>query len=148
MEEYEKALVDFEKVVELKKDYYFAYASLGAIYYMKEEWEEAASNFLKAYAHEEEVSSYALLAAVCLKRAGMDAEAEEYLTEVMTQYPRDEIDYHLCRLFIERKYDSTFLFELEKVQDSQKRAVAVFFYGLYYLLQEQTRLGTHLSDGS
>lgn len=134
------ALRDFETVISLREDYYFAYSSLGSLYYMKEKWLDAGIYFAKAYMYEEDVTTYAMLSALCLFRGDNDKEAKDYLHEVIQSVPKENIFYHLMRLYLDKSYELNFLSKIDDVKDKQEQGMALFFLAAYYDMQGQKRL--------
>lgn len=137
---FKEAVADYKRVVALRDDYFFAHLSLGKLLYMMEKWEESAYYFRKSYAYDEEMPSYALLAALALKRGGKSDEAKLYLQEKMPAIDRESLYYHLFRLYTEKGYDSYFMFELEKEKEEAVKAKGLFFLASYYLLQGRQNL--------
>lgn len=136
----DKALEDYERVLELREDYYFAYSSLGTLYYMKSRWIDAALAFGKAFMHEEDMFPYAMFSAACMYRGGLEEDGREYLREVIPSIPKENIYYHLMRLYLDKNYETYFLSKIEDMDDKQLKGEALFFLALFYNLQGQQRL--------
>jgi lipoprotein NlpI len=84
--------------------------------------------------------SYALLAALALKRGGESDKAEAYLKDKISTVDRDSLYYHLFRLYIEKGYDSHFMHKLKDEQEEDVKAKGLFFLASYYLLEGRKNL--------
>jgi len=136
----EGAISDYERIVSLRKDYYFAYSALGILYYMQEDWFDAAIAFGNAYVYEDDIFPYAVLAVISMFRDGKENEGREFINEVIERIPGNSIYNHLMRLFLDKKYEGHFLVKIEEIKDKQEKARALFYLASYYAMQNQYRL--------
>jgi tetratricopeptide (TPR) repeat protein len=131
---WEEALVHYRFVVRLKKDYRFAYAPLGILHYCFTNWQEAERALKQAYRYEPGKPTYALMAALALKRDGRDAEAAAYLQEIERKLPRESWHYAVARFYQRPNYDLAVLERWRKEKSEVEKKRMSFYIASQYLI--------------
>jgi tetratricopeptide (TPR) repeat protein len=131
-----EAVADYRRVVELNPEYFFAYAPLGVLCYLEENWESAAGAFQQAYHYEPDQPSYALLAALSWMQLGQDQRARKYLEEQLGEFPEDAWPTLIARYFLNPALEGRTIDATGRIQNKLDRARALFFIASR-LLQEQ-----------
>ncbi len=145
----DQAISDYENVLRLRNNYYFAYASLGALYWIKDQPDKAAVMFTKAFAADKRGREYALLAALALKKAGRADEAVAYLREQLSALPRGEWQYDMAQFFITPERDYTAVNDANKEKKKTLRGQILFYLAEQYLILEKKILArTYFSEAA
>ena len=126
------AIEDYLVVLEKKPDYHFAYESLGKLLFLEERWDEAEEMFLKAYPYARERYEFNLLAGICRLKQGKDAEG--FLFERVNLIPRDDLLYHVGRVFLEPGYESMAIGKIQQEGDTPEGTRALFYLAEHFLL--------------
>jgi tetratricopeptide (TPR) repeat protein len=134
-----EALPDYEKLVSLRPDYYFAYEPLGVLYMLAGAYEKSARAFREALRFEEDEFSYALLAALALRRAGKARDALDLLQSVVPRIPRDFWQYEAARFLMDPATDYPLTSRADKERNRTARARMLYYLAAVYLAGDKTR---------
>ena len=145
----DQAISDYENVLRLRNNYYFAYASLGALYWIKDQPDKAAGMFIKAFAADKRGREYALLAALALKKAGRAEEAVTYLREQLSALPRGEWQYDMAQFIVAPERDYTAVNDANREKKKTLRGQILFYLAEQYLILEKKTLArTYFSEAA
>lgn len=137
---YEEARADFGALLSLKPDYYFAFEPNGVLLYMKGDWQGARKAFQDAYRYFPDDHSYALLAALTLRREGKPAQAADYVNSILKGIPRESLYWEAARFLMDPASGS---FPLTARLDAEKnkvlRARMLFFMAEQAVVDGKTR---------
>jgi tetratricopeptide (TPR) repeat protein len=134
-----EAIGDYEEVLRLRPDYYFAYASLGELYYIESNWEPAGRMFQKAYQAQPGEACYALLGALCLKQAGRGREAVAALNALAPRLPAGSWELEAARYLADPAREPAMLAAITRGSDRLRRGRLLFYLGSQFLLEGRTR---------
>ena len=138
--DFDAAYQDYRTAVEMRPDYHAAFAPLGMLTFMREEWERSAGYFRRAWQHEESHYNYPLLAALALRNNADEAGARNYLNSIVNRLPRDTLYYDMARFYITPNVDSRLLRQIEQEDNRLIKAQMYFLMGGHYELRDQQRL--------
>ena len=127
----ELALEDYKKALEIRSDYKKGYVPIALQFFRKGEWNNAASYFLKAYSIEK-TPEYMLLGAASYLNSGDKNKASKLVTESMPAIPRDNLLYHISRLYIDPYYEKIVLQKLNEEKKSFEKMKGMFYLAVYY----------------
>lgn len=99
-DDYPAALEDYETTLSMRPDYHPAYAPTAALYYMYEQYAEAASYFEKAYEADDRRIEYILMTSLALKHGGDEQGGRDFVEDRLADFPRDSLFYTLARYYI------------------------------------------------
>jgi tetratricopeptide (TPR) repeat protein len=128
------AIQDYETALSMRPDYEPAYAPLGVLYVISDQPRRAARKFQQAYDYESRAVWYALLAALSLKEAGSEQEAERYLERVSPEFPRDSLYYETAKFLLRPNYDGRVRELILKEENDVLRSQLLFYLGWQYEL--------------
>jgi tetratricopeptide (TPR) repeat protein len=131
---YEAALPAYEKATALKPGYYFAYEPLGAMYYMKERWLDAERAFASGYKYSNDDPNWMLLAILSYKKAGMEKEAQSYITSVMNSLKQDSWYFDVARFYFNPANDVYALRRADSEKSPVEKKRILFYIAMQYLL--------------
>ncbi|MDR0409348.1 MAG: tetratricopeptide repeat protein [Spirochaetaceae bacterium] len=133
LEDVDGAAHDFEAIVRLRPDYYFAFEGLGVQQMKKGLYANAAQSFAAAYKSAPDENNYALLAAVNMLKSGVKLnEVKAFLDSVMRKVDRSKLDYHVLRLFFDLSGDSEVARRIDKEKSERIKAQMLFYLANYY----------------
>ncbi|MGP1577417.1 MAG: tetratricopeptide repeat protein [Treponema sp.] len=132
----EKAIHHYTKVTELYPQYYFAYESLGVLLYEKQDWSGAENAFRSALQYMPENTHYALMTGLCAYKHNKKPEAKAFLQKYLKTIDKEkkELDYYLCRLFIDFAGDNDVYSRLAKEKDASAKMKKSFYLAAFYQL--------------
>ncbi|MDR1948828.1 MAG: tetratricopeptide repeat protein [Spirochaetaceae bacterium] len=126
------AEADYEILVKLRPDYYFAFEGLGIHKMRKHLWAEARDAFLEAYAKAPAESSYALLAAVNWIRAGRPQGPRQFLETALRKVRRESLDWYVLRLFYDLSGDMDVTLRIDRERNPAIKAKMLFYLAQFY----------------
>lgn len=132
----EKAIQHYTKVTELYPQYYFAYESLGVLLYEKQDWLGAENAFRAALQYMPENIHYALMTGLCAYKRNKKSDAKTFLQKYLKTIDKEknELDYYLCRLFIDFAGDSDVYSRIGKEKDNSEKMKKSFYLAAFYQL--------------
>lgn len=138
--DYALAERDYQRLVTLKPDYYFAYEALGILAMREKRWKDASDAFIKAFEQARESYHYALLIALCMRRDGRDTEAVSFIAQVIRRIDRNKIEWQLLRLFHDMSGDVDIAVRIEKETMIDVKARMLYYLAQYYHIRGNTSL--------
>jgi tetratricopeptide (TPR) repeat protein len=138
--DFEGAEQDYTILARLNPEYYFAFEGVGIHKMRKGLWAEARDNFMEAYKHAPDTTSYALLAALCWMRAGRLQDPRAFLAQALRRVQRDSLDYALLRLYQDLNGDGDVAVKLDKETDTMVKAQMLYYLASYYDVRGNTAL--------
>jgi tetratricopeptide (TPR) repeat protein len=139
--DYEGAERDYEAIINLNPDYFYAYEGLGLLKMRKKDPAAARYAFYKAWEREPDDFSYAALTALnYLASAKNRAEVKPFLEEALRHFKRESINYALLRLFLDYSGDGDVARKIEEESDPHTKAQSYFYMGKYYEVRGNDRL--------
>ena len=135
----EEAVADYLTVLERRPDYFHAYIPLGVLLYLQEDWEGARTFFDLAYRAVPEDYGLPIMAALSMRRAGLDREARKYLEREIPAIPRDSLYWHMARLYMEHGYDGYMTGYLSREKDQLVKTRLLYYLAAHYLLTDRER---------
>lgn len=137
----EKDLIDqsleyYKKVADIKPEYYYTYESLAKIYFIQEDWQNAAVYFLKAYEEYQQDWGYPIMASIAMRKMGDHQNATQLLEDVARTIERDTIPYELYRVFITLGSESFALDKINRSEPGHLKYRGEFYIGQFYLLED------------
>jgi tetratricopeptide (TPR) repeat protein len=134
--DFETSLGYYERLIQIRPDYYFAYEHLGILYYTQGEFAKAKEAYLKAYDKYNAKEGYILMAALAMKQLGEAQQADALLREVARTLDSESLAHEVFRFFIEGGSDYYVLDKLHKENDDFERRKFNYYLGEYYLYTE------------
>ena len=145
----DEAIEDYESTLRLNPEYTFAHAPLGVLYYLNDRWVEAAAALRRAHGLEPEEPTYALLAALSLKRAGREAEAIGYLNALLPSWPQDSWAHDIGRYLADPAREPHVITRTERERNSVLRRRRLFYIASELLAAGRIRTAlTYLSEAA
>ncbi|MDR2344037.1 MAG: tetratricopeptide repeat protein [Spirochaetaceae bacterium] len=124
---------DYEMIVRLRPDYYFALEGLGIQKMKKGLYAEAARAFETAYNKASGENSYAMLAAInWLKGGGRNNELKAFVGQALRKLDRGRLDYHVMRLFYDFSGEMDVLRRVDQEKNQRVKAQMLFYLANYY----------------
>ncbi|MCL2480680.1 MAG: tetratricopeptide repeat protein [Spirochaetaceae bacterium] len=125
------ALADYKKALEIKSDYRRGFVPYALQLYRSKQWNEAAIYFIKAY-NIDKSPEYLLLGAASLISSGEKEMANKLIRENMNKIPKDDLLFHVSRLYIDPHYETIVLNKLKDEEDSFTKMKGMFYIAVYY----------------
>ncbi|RKX72260.1 MAG: hypothetical protein DRZ90_03135 [Spirochaetes bacterium] len=122
----------YQRVVDLRSDYIWAYMPLGKFAWMEGRFEEASMWFLKAASEDSEDFRFSLMAGLALLRSGNSIEADKIFSETLRRFDRGESAYEVVRFCAERNSDYYAVNALNKEQNEALGERLWFYLGAIY----------------
>jgi tetratricopeptide (TPR) repeat protein len=124
---------DFEALIRLRPDYYFALEGLGVQKMKKGLYFEAAKAFAEAYKNAPEETNYAILAALnIIKSGGKPNEVKAFVEPALKKIDRDKLDYHVLRLFFDFSGEADVARRIDREKNQRTKAQMLFYLANYY----------------
>ncbi|MGP1455563.1 MAG: tetratricopeptide repeat protein [Treponema sp.] len=135
----EAAIKYYREVIRLYPQYYFAYEGLGVLLYERKDWAGARAAFINALSYAPENRSYALMIPLCSYKQGNKAEAKKFTEQYIKTIKRDknELDYFLCRLFLDFTGDAEVQQQLNKEKSETIKFRKSFYLAAFYQLTDK-----------
>lgn len=131
------ALQDYLTVLDKRPDYHFAFARAAVLLFMEERWAEAEDMFMKAYPYARGRHEFLLLSGLCRLRDGR--QAEDFLYEQVNRIPREDLLYHVGRVFLEPGYAPRAITKIQQEGDTPEGTQALFYLAEHFLLTGDER---------
>ncbi len=125
------ALADYKKAMELRSDYKRGFVPYALQLYRSGQWDDAAVYFIKAY-NIDKSPEYLLLSAASLMHAGEKQMANKLITDNMNRIPKENLLYHVSRLYIDPLYETIVINKLKEETESFERMKGMFYIAVYY----------------
>ncbi len=138
---YPEAIVDYERLLELKKNYYFAFMPLAVLYYCSQDWSGAYDMFRKAYEYDDIRHSYALLAGLALKQDGRQDKAKAYLQKIAEKLPRESWYYLIAQYLIDPGREMFTVHRINQEKDELTQQQMLFFLAAQFMIEGRTNAG-------
>ncbi len=126
-DEYDAAREDYARVLEMRPDYYPAYAPYATLLYMEKRPVEAADYFKQAFQTDSRRLDFALLAALSLKAGNRESAANDWVSEHLAQFPRDSLYYTMARYYLLPGNEGYVLAEINQEQDDVVKGQMYFY---------------------
>jgi tetratricopeptide (TPR) repeat protein len=130
--DYKGAEQDYQVLMRIKPDYYFAAEGLGIIKMRNQEYTQARDAFLAAYRQEPKEYCYAMLAAINWMKAGRLNDPKQFLAQVIRTVPRDSADWYILRLYHDLSGDSDVAARIDKETNLDAKSKMLFYLANYY----------------
>ena len=125
------ALADYRRALELRGDYQRGFVPFALQLFRAEQWNEAAIYFIRAY-DVDRSPEFLLFAAASLIRAGERRLADRLIRDNMNRIPREDLLFHISRLFVDPNYEPMVLNRFRQEQDPFRVMKGNFYLALYY----------------
>ena len=129
METVRAAIADYESALERRPDYSPAYAPLGVLYYMDEQFGAAFDYLSRAWEEDERRYDLALLAAIALKSQRREEEAAEFLEDLLPSVPRDSLYWDMIRYYLQPRNEGYVMSRIREETDETIQAQMYFYAG-------------------
>ncbi|GHV76757.1 lipoprotein [Spirochaetia bacterium] len=139
MGDYDGAEHDYEVLVKLKPEYYFALEGLGVQKMRKGLWAEARDAFLMVYKQAPE-THYALLASLCWMRAGKMSDPKTFLETALKKAQRDTAEWSMLRLYHDLHGDNDAAMRIDRETNPVLKAQMLYYLASYYDVRGNTSL--------
>jgi len=126
------ALEDYTEALERRPDYYYAFEPLALLSFMEKRWEKAEEMCMKAYPYNRERYEFLLLAGICRLRDGR--AAKDFLHTQVHRIPREDLLYHVGRVFLEPGYASMAISKIQQEGKTPEGTRALFYLAQYFLI--------------
>jgi tetratricopeptide (TPR) repeat protein len=130
--DYAGAEADYETLVKLRPDYYFAQEGLGMLKMRNRQWEDARNAFIHAYNSAPNEWTYALLAMMNWRRMNQPGNIREFANLVMRKLSRDSLEYAMIRLYLEMNGDEGVARQINQEKDLTLKARMLYYLANYY----------------
>ncbi len=137
--DYEKARPAYEKSAALKPEYYFVYEPLGSIYYMEEKWPEAQKAFAAGFTYSKDDPAWMLLSVLSFKKAGLEKEAQAYITSQMSKLKQDSWYFDIARFYYNPGNDVYALRRADSEKSPLEKKRILFYIASQYLASNKLR---------
>ncbi|MDR1149057.1 MAG: tetratricopeptide repeat protein [Spirochaetaceae bacterium] len=133
LEDIDGAAHDYETLVRLRPDYYFALEGLGVQQMKRGLYTASAQAFAAAYQTAPTENNYAMLAAVnMLKGGGQHNQIKPFVEQAMRKIDRNKLDYHVLRLFFDLSGDADVVRRISQEKNERTKAQMMFYLANYY----------------
>ncbi|MDR0668449.1 MAG: tetratricopeptide repeat protein [Treponema sp.] len=145
--DYAGAEADYQTLINLRPDYYFAQEGLGMLKIRGRQWEEARNAFIQAYNHAPNEWSYAVLAMMCWRRMDQPGNIRDFANLVLRKLSRDSLEYAMVRLYLDMSGDDGVARRVNQEKDLGLKSRMLYYLANYYDIKGITRLAdAMLSD--
>jgi tetratricopeptide (TPR) repeat protein len=138
--DYEGAEHDYEILVKLRPDYYYAQEGLGMLKMRNHQWEAARNAFIQAYNSAPTEWSYAILAMINWRRLGQPGNIRDFANIALRKLSRDSLEYAMLRLFLDMNGDDGVSRRVSQEQDPKLKARMLYYLSCYYDIQGKSRI--------
>lgn len=136
--EFDKSLYYYQKVIEARPEYYFAYEYLGLLYYVNGDYSQAKRAFLTAYDRLNDDEGYILMAALSMMQMDERKQALDLVTQVARSLERDSLAYEVFRYYLEGGSDYFVQEKIRKESNEELQKKFYFYLAELYLMQDST----------
>jgi tetratricopeptide (TPR) repeat protein len=142
--DYAGAEADYEALLRLRPDYYFAQEALGMLKMRNHQWEEARNAFIQAYNSAPGEWTYALLAMMTWRRMDQPGNIRDFANLVMRKLSRDSMEYAMIRLYMDMSGDDGVARRVNQEKDLRLKARMLYYLANYYDIKGIARLADTL----
>jgi tetratricopeptide (TPR) repeat protein len=135
------ALADWEQVVALEPDYWFAWEPMAVAAWAGGAWAKARDAFLRASLAREEEHALVLCAALCAFQAGSPKEAAGIIEPLLSKLPRDSWYHDVARFLVERGTEGALLARIDRERNQALKARMLFYVAVVYHATGMERAG-------
>jgi tetratricopeptide (TPR) repeat protein len=139
-QDYDGAMGDYQILVNLRPDYYFAYEGLGMLLMRNRRWQEARDAFVQAYNYAPAEWSYALLAMVNWRRLDQPGNIRDFANLALRKLSRESLEYAMLRLYLDMNGDDGVARRVNQEKDPKMKARMLYYLANYYDIKGNTRL--------
>lgn len=130
-----RARAYYQRVVDMRPDYIWAYMPLGKFAWMEGSFSEASKWYIKAAAEDPEDFSLSLMSALSLYRSGKVSEADKLFSETLRMFEPGESAYEVIRFCVERNSDYYAVNALNKEANETLGERLWFYLGAIYEIE-------------
>ncbi|HHU36939.1 MAG TPA: tetratricopeptide repeat protein [Treponema sp.] len=134
------AISDYQNIVRLYPQYYFAAESLGILLWGQGDYAGSSEAFLQALTYNAKNTSYALMYTLCLYQENRPDDAKNFMSKYLTTLDRTTTEYFLCRLFVDKSGDADVLNRIMREKNINNRNRMLFYSAMYYELFQSTSI--------
>jgi tetratricopeptide (TPR) repeat protein len=138
--DYAGAEADYEALIKLRPDYYFAQEGLGMLKMRNHQWEEARNAFIQAYNYAPNEWIYALLGMMNWRRMDQPGNIRDFANLVMRKLSRDSLEYAMIRLYLDMNGDDGVARRINQEKDLALKARMLYYLANYYDIKGNSRL--------
>jgi tetratricopeptide (TPR) repeat protein len=138
--DYGSAEHDYEILVKLRPDYYYAQEGLGMLKMRNHQWEAARNAFIQAYNSAPTEWSYAILAMINWRRLTQPGNIRDFANMALKKLSRDSLEYAMLRLFLDMNGDDGVSRRVSQEQDPKLKARMLYYLSCYYDIQGKNRI--------
>jgi tetratricopeptide (TPR) repeat protein len=138
--DYAGAEADYQRLIELRPDYYFAQEGLGMLKMRSRQWEDARNAFIQAYNRAPNEWNYALLAMMNWRRMNQPGNIRDFANLAMRRLTRDSLEYAMLRLYLDMSGDDAVARRVNQETDSVLKARMLYYLANYYDIKGMNRL--------
>jgi tetratricopeptide (TPR) repeat protein len=137
--DYAGAEADYQTLIKLRPDYYFAQEGLGMLKMRNHQWEDARNAFIQAYNRVNEWI-YAMLAMVNWRRMNQPGNIRDFANLALRKLSRDSLEYIMLRLYLDMSGDDGVARRVNQEQDLSLKVRMLYYLANYYDIKGITRL--------
>jgi tetratricopeptide (TPR) repeat protein len=138
--DYAGAETDYQTLIKMRPDYYFAQEGLGMIKMRNHQWEEARNAFIQAYNQAPGEWSYAILAMMNWRRMNQPGNIRDFANLALRKLSRDSLEYAMLRLYLDMSGDDAVARRVNQEKDPKLKARMFYYLANYYDIKGITRL--------
>jgi tetratricopeptide (TPR) repeat protein len=138
--DYAGAELDYQRLIELRPDYYFAQEGLGTIKMRNHQWEEARNAFVQAYNRAPDEWSYALLVMMNWRRMDQPGNIRDFANLAMRRLNRESLEYAMLRLYLDMSGDEAVARQINQETNFGLKARMLYYLANYYDIKGMNRL--------
>jgi tetratricopeptide (TPR) repeat protein len=138
--DYAGAEADYQILIKLRPDYYFAQEGLGMLKMRNHQWEEARNAFIQAYNQAPAEWSYALLAMMNWRRMDQPGNIRDFANLALRKLARDSLEYAMLRLYLDMSGDDGVARRVNQEKDPKLKARMLYYLANYYDIKGIGRL--------
>jgi tetratricopeptide (TPR) repeat protein len=138
--DYAGAEADYQILIGLRPDYYFAQEGLGMLKIRNHQWEDARNAFIQAYNQAPDEWSYAILAMMCWRRMDQPGNIRDFANLVLRKLSRDSLEYAMLRLYMDMSGDDGVVRRVNQEKDLSLKVRMLYYLANYYDIKGSNRL--------
>jgi tetratricopeptide (TPR) repeat protein len=138
--DYAGAEADYQTLIRLRPDYYFAHEGLGMLKLRNHQWEEARNAFIQAYNQAPNEWSYAVLAMMSWRRMDQPGNIRDFANIVLRKLARDSLEYAMVRLYLDMNGDDGVVRQVNQEKDLSLKVRMLYYLANYYDIKGISRL--------
>ncbi|MDR2135097.1 MAG: tetratricopeptide repeat protein [Treponema sp.] len=138
--DYAGAEADYQTLISLRPDYYFAQEGLGMLKMRNREWEHARNAFIQAYNQAPGEWSYAILAMMNWRRMDQPGNIRDFANLALRKLSRDSLEYAMLRLYLDMSGDDGVARRINQEKDPSLKVRMLYYLANYYDIKGIGRL--------